>query len=84
MKESNYSSEPKKKTGPKEFIRRGKKNETYVDYKDTDALRKLLTPNGKIHSRKRLGTTAQEQRLVNKAIKRARFIGLLPYTNGTL
>ena len=82
MRETN--TEIKKKSGPKEFLRKGKSNETYVDYKDSESLRKLLTPNGKIHSRKRLGTSAQEQRLVNKAIKRARFVGLLPYTNGTL
>ena len=44
----------------------------------------MMTPNGKIYSRKRLGTSAGEQRRVAKAIKRARFMGLLPYTSGTV
>ncbi|HBZ97942.1 MAG: 30S ribosomal protein S18 [Phycisphaerae bacterium] len=43
-----------------------------------------MTPNGKIYSRKRLGTSANEQRKVAQAIKRARSMALLPYTSGTL
>lgn len=56
----------------------------YVDYKDADALRRLMSPNGKIYGRKRLGTSAREQRMFAQAIKRARYMGLLPYTNATL
>lgn len=56
----------------------------FVDYRNVDALRRLLTPNGKIQSRKRTGLTAREQRLLAQAIKRARYIGLLPYTSATL
>ena len=58
------------------FCRRGKK---YVDYKDIETLQKLLTNRGKIYSRKRSGNCAGCQRKVKKAIKRARYIGLLPY-----
>ncbi len=58
--------------------------ESYVDYKDIETLRRLLSPNGKILSRKRLGTTAREQRMVSQAIKRARYMGLLPYTSATI
>jgi small subunit ribosomal protein S18 len=65
-------------------IRQDVKGNPWVDYKDIDELRRMLTPNGKIYSRKRLGTSAGEQRRVAKAIKRARFMGLLPYTSGTL
>ena len=43
-----------------------------------------MTPNGKIYSRKRLGTTSNDQRKVAKAIKRARYMAILPYTDGTL
>jgi len=50
-----------------------------VDYKEVDVLRKLMTASGKVLSRKRAGTTAMEQRDVCEAIKRARFIGLLPF-----
>jgi len=56
----------------------------YVDYKETDELRRLLTPNGKMYGRKRLGVSAREQRIIAKAIKRARYMALLPYTNATL
>jgi len=65
-------------------VRQDTKGNPWVDYKDVDDLRRVLTPNGKIYSRKRLGTSAVEQRRVSKAIKRARFLGLLPYTSGTL
>lgn len=56
----------------------------FVDYKDIENLRRAMSPNGKIYGRKRLGTTAREQRLLAQAIKRARFIGLLPFTSATL
>lgn len=60
-------------------------NETiYVDWKDVETLRRLMSPNGKIFGRKRLSTTAAEQRMLSQAIKRARFMGLLPYTSATL
>jgi small subunit ribosomal protein S18 len=52
----------------------------YVDYKDIDVLGKLLTNRGKIFSRKRSGNCAACQRKVKSAIKRARYMGLLPYT----
>ena len=52
----------------------------YVDYKDIDTLQKLLTNRGKIFSRKRSGNCAKCQRKVQRAIKRARFMALLPFT----
>jgi len=52
----------------------------YIDYKDIDVLQKLLTNRGKIFSRKRSGNCAGCQRKVNQAIKRARFMALLPFT----
>ena len=51
----------------------------HVDYKDTDLLRQFINPHGRIMSRKRTGLTAKQQRAVEAAIKRARFMGLLPY-----
>lgn len=56
----------------------------YVDYKDVESLRRMMTPNGKIYGRKRLGTNARQQRMVATAVKRARFLGLLPFTSATL
>ncbi|HET6247022.1 MAG TPA: 30S ribosomal protein S18 [Tepidisphaeraceae bacterium] len=54
---------------------------TYIDYKDTESLRKMISGNGKILSRKRTGATAMEQRMVARAVKRARFLALLPYVS---
>jgi len=50
-----------------------------VDYKDINALKKLITPQGKMFSRKRAGNCAYHQRSVKRAVKRARFLALLPY-----
>jgi len=50
-----------------------------VDYKDVGTLGKLTTNQGKIFSRKRSGNCARHQRSTKRAIKRARFLGLMPY-----
>ncbi len=57
---------------------------TFCDYKNADDLRRLLTPNGRIQSSKRTGLSAGEQRLATQAIKRARFMAILPFTDATL
>lgn len=51
----------------------------HVDYKDVDLLKQFINPHGRIMSRKRSGLTAKQQRAVEEAIKRARFMGLLPF-----
>ena len=51
----------------------------FVDYKDVPALKKLVTSQGKLFSRKRSGLCAAYQRAVSAAVKRARFMALLPY-----
>ena len=51
----------------------------FIDYKDTESLKKMVSGNGKILSRKRTGATAMEQRMLAKAVKRARYMALLPY-----
>ncbi|MFH2002444.1 MAG: 30S ribosomal protein S18 [Planctomycetota bacterium] len=50
-----------------------------VDYKDIGTLQKLCTTQGKLFSRKRSGNCAKHQRKVKLAIKRARFIGMMPF-----
>ena len=52
---------------------------TEVDYKDMNSLSKLITQQGKIFSRKRSGNCARHQRSSKRAIKRARFLALMPY-----
>ena len=56
----------------------------YVDYKDTESLKRMLSGNGKILSRKRTGVSAMEQRMVARAVKRARYLALLPYVSTAL
>jgi small subunit ribosomal protein S18 len=51
----------------------------YVDYKDVDTLKKFLTPHARIQSKKRSGISSKSQRAISMAIKRARFMGFLPY-----
>jgi len=55
--------------------------EMYIDYKDTESLRKMMSGNGRILSRKRTGATAMEQRMLAKAVKRARYLALAPYVS---
>ncbi|MCD4823959.1 MAG: 30S ribosomal protein S18 [Phycisphaerae bacterium] len=50
-----------------------------VDYKDIATLSKLTTQQGKMFSRKRSGNCARHQRSTMHALKRARFMGLMPY-----
>jgi small subunit ribosomal protein S18 len=52
-----------------------------IDYKDVDLLRKFITDRGKILPRRVTGLTAQQQRDLTVAIKRARIIALLPFIN---
>jgi small subunit ribosomal protein S18 len=51
----------------------------YIDWKDVGTLQRLCTGQGKVIARKRSGTSARFQRMAKVAIKRARFMALLPY-----
>ncbi len=51
-----------------------------VDYKDVDTLRKFINERGKIVSRRITGLSAKQQRMVTRAVKRARNMALLPFT----
>ena len=55
-------------------------NVDQVDYKDLEALKKFINPHGRILSRKRTGLCAKHQRQLATAVKRARFLALLPFT----
>ncbi len=52
----------------------------YIDYKDVNTLRRFVTEQGKILPRRVTGTSAKFQRLLTTAIKRARYMALLPYS----
>ena len=70
--------------GRRGYLLTGASGKDFVDYKLVDDLRRLMTPNGKIYSRKRTGISSGEQRKIAQAIKRARYMALLPYTSATL
>jgi small subunit ribosomal protein S18 len=52
-----------------------------IDYKDVDLLKKFITERGKILPRRLTGLTAQQQRDLTTAVKRARILALLPFVN---
>jgi small subunit ribosomal protein S18 len=51
----------------------------FVDYKDFQNLKKFVSPQGKLMSRKRTGLSAAGQKALARAVKRARFMALLSY-----
>jgi small subunit ribosomal protein S18 len=53
----------------------------YVDYKDLNLLRNFIGETGKIVPSRVTGTSARYQRQLSDAVKRARFLALLPYTD---
>lgn len=61
------------------FIDGVKPKPMYVDYKDVELLSKLTNRHGRIVSRRKSGCHAASQHAVSKAIKRARFMALMPY-----
>ena len=56
-------------------------NIKHIDYKDVEILKKFLNPNARMLSRRKSGLTAKNQRLLSTAVKRSRFMGLLPYVS---
>ncbi len=52
-----------------------------IDYKDIDVLKDFIQENGKIMPARITGTKARYQRQLSTAIKRARFLALVPYTD---
>jgi small subunit ribosomal protein S18 len=61
------------------FVDGKKPRPMYVDYKDVELLKKLVNRHGRIVGRRKTGCTAASQHAVTQAIKRARFMALLPY-----
>ena len=51
----------------------------YIDYKDVETLQRFTNDQGKILPRRVTGTSAKHQRQLTRAIKRARFLALMPY-----
>lgn len=56
-------------------------NIQHIDYKDTELLKKFLNPHARILSKKKTGVCSKNQRKLSIAIKRARFMALVPYVS---
>ena len=80
---------PPRRGKAKKIVRRGKKKISpltiskieFVDCKDTDLLRKFISERAKIKARRISGNDAGQQREVARAVKNAREMALIPYTN---
>ena len=85
-KRFNKDKRPKRNTQSllfkrKRFCRFTVANVEEIDYKDVDVLRDFIAENGKIIPARLTGTRAFYQRQVNTAIKRSRFLAMLPYSD---
>lgn len=56
-------------------------NAGYIDYKNNETLKRYTNPQGKILARRKSGICAKHQRMLMNAIKRARILGLVPFTS---
>ncbi|NNM52614.1 MAG: 30S ribosomal protein S18 [Pseudomonadales bacterium] len=65
----------------RKFCRFTAEDTKYIDYKDLETLKQYVTENGKIVPSRITGTKARYQRQLSLAIKQARFLALLPYTD---
>lgn len=65
----------------RKFCRFTAENVSHIDYKDLDTLKAYITETGKIVPSRITGTKAKYQRQLSTAIKRARYVALLPYTD---
>jgi len=92
MARNNQRGGSASRRAPKDLGRRVKKKPCalcrdkveWVDYKDVAMLRKYMSDRGKIRSRRVTGNCAQHQRALAQAIKTARELVLLPYTQRTV
>jgi len=92
MARNNDRDRGKKRTPVRDTNRRGKPkicvfcrdHVTWVDYKDVNVLRRFISDRAKIKARRTTGTCLQHQRDVAVAIKTARELALIPYTQRTV
>lgn len=65
----------------RKFCRFTAENITHIDYKDVELLKQYISENGKIIPSRITGTSTKYQRQLATAIKQARYLALLPYTD---
>ncbi|HEY4511139.1 MAG TPA: 30S ribosomal protein S18 [Candidatus Paceibacterota bacterium] len=56
-----------------------KHNIKHIDYKDVELLKRFLDPHGRIMKRRRIGLSVAHQKALANAVKRARYMALLPF-----
>ena len=71
---AEYNKQPRRK-----YCQFCKEHTEYIDYKDTQMLRKYVTDRGKIKPRRVTGACVQHQRDIANAVKRSREMALMPY-----
>jgi len=86
MRRGSKDKKPKRPTQSalfkrKRFCRFTAEKVEWIDYKNIDVLKDFISENGKIIPARLTGTKARYQRQLSDAIKRARFLALLPYTD---
>jgi len=79
IREKRLRRRKKKKASRSKVCRLTVDRVVYIDYKDVNLLKHYVTERGKIISRRITGATAKHQRMLNRAIKLARQVALLPY-----
>ncbi|MDR2962464.1 MAG: 30S ribosomal protein S18 [Bacteroidales bacterium] len=82
--EIRYLTPPTVEVKKKKYCRFKKLGIKYIDYKDPEFLKKFLNEQGKILPRRITGTSIKYQKKVATAIKRARYLALLPYVTDML
>ena len=81
----NSKRPQRKNTNPlfrrRKFCRFSAEKVNEIDYKDVEVLKEYITDTGKLMPARVTGTKAHYQRQLTTAIKRARFLALMPYTD---
>ena len=83
MRQQNKTRKPgiNRRVRKKKFCRFTVEGITEIDYKDIDLISGYVSDSGKIYPSRNTGTKAKYQRQLTRAIKRARYLALMPYTD---
>lgn len=79
MLDEKFTPKKPKRMGKKKVCAFCQEKVEFIDYKDVARIKKYITEKGKILPRRQTGTCAKHQRELTTAIKRARFMALIPY-----
>jgi small subunit ribosomal protein S18 len=80
--DESADSGPRYSRGPRQFIKISISDATLINYKNVEFLRQFISDSGKLRPRRQTGISAHQQRQVAQAVKRARHLALLPFSQG--